>query len=48
MAFLIEAYHEDEAPNAKGGVDKRVVLKLDPRLAPRQRPPSCPCPASPN
>ena len=28
------AYHEDEAPNAKGGVDKRVVLKLDPRLAP--------------
>ena len=34
MAFLIEAYHEDEAPNAKGGVDKRVVLKLDPRLAP--------------
>jgi len=30
MAFLIEAYHEDEAPNAKGGVDKRVVLKLDP------------------
>ncbi|MDO5060512.1 MAG: glycine--tRNA ligase [Actinomycetaceae bacterium] len=34
MAFLIEAYTEDEAPNAKGGVDKRVVLKLDPRLAP--------------
>lgn len=34
MAFLIEAYHEDEAPNAKGGVDKRVVLKLDHRLAP--------------
>ncbi|RRD45033.1 glycine--tRNA ligase [Buchananella hordeovulneris] len=34
MAFLIAAYHEDEAPNAKGGVDKRVVLKLDPRLAP--------------
>lgn len=34
MAFLIEAYAEDEAPNTKGGVDKRVVLKLDPRLAP--------------
>ena len=34
MAFLIEAYTEDEAPNAKGGVDKRTVLKLDPRLAP--------------
>ena len=34
MAFLIDAYTEDEAPNTKGGVDKRVVLKLDPRLAP--------------
>lgn len=34
MAFLVDAYHEDEAPNAKGGVDKRVVLRLDPRLAP--------------
>lgn len=34
MAFLIDAYTEDEAPNAKGGVDKRVVLKLDRRLAP--------------
>lgn len=34
MAFLVEAYTEDEAPNTKGGVDKRVVLKLDPRLAP--------------
>src|SRR5687768_5917251 len=34
MAFLIEAYAEDEAPNAKGGVDVRTVLKLDPRLAP--------------
>jgi glycyl-tRNA synthetase len=34
MAFLIEAYSEDEAPNAKGGVDTRTVLKLDPRLAP--------------
>ena len=34
MAFLIQAYHADQAPNAKGGVDKRVVLKLDPRLAP--------------
>ena len=34
MAFLIESYTEDEAPNAKGGVDKRTVLKLDPRLAP--------------
>jgi glycyl-tRNA synthetase len=34
MAFLIEAYTEDEAPNAKGGVDKRAVLRLDRRLAP--------------
>ncbi|SKC68492.1 glycine--tRNA ligase [Krasilnikoviella flava] len=34
MAFLIEAYAEDEAPNTKGGVDKRTVLRLDPRLAP--------------
>ncbi|HEX4729542.1 MAG TPA: glycine--tRNA ligase, partial [Jatrophihabitans sp.] len=34
MAFLLEAYTEDEAPNAKGGVDKRTVLKLDPRLSP--------------
>ncbi|MGW6129829.1 glycine--tRNA ligase [Cellulomonas sp. NPDC055163] len=34
MAFLVEAYVEDEAPNTKGGVDKRTVLRLDPRLAP--------------
>lgn len=34
MTFLVEAYHEDEAPNTKGGVDKRVVLRLDKRLAP--------------
>ncbi|MDQ1293891.1 MAG: glycyl-tRNA synthetase, partial [Actinomycetota bacterium] len=34
MAFLIEAYDEDVAPNTKGGVDKRIVLRLDPRLAP--------------
>jgi glycyl-tRNA synthetase len=34
MAFLVDAYTEDEAPNTKGGVDKRVLLKLDPRLAP--------------
>ena len=34
MAFLVDAYTEDEAPNTKGGVDKRVVLKLDPRLSP--------------
>ena len=34
MTFLLDAYCEDEAPNTKGGVDKRVVLKLDKRLAP--------------
>src|SRR2546429_2288688 len=34
MAFLLDAYAEDEAPNAKGGVDKRAVLRLDRRLAP--------------
>ena len=34
MTFLVDAYAEDEAPNAKGGVDKRTVLRLDPRLAP--------------
>jgi len=34
MAFLVDSYHEDEAPNSKGGVDKRTVLKLDPRIAP--------------
>lgn len=34
MAFLVDSYVEDEAPNTKGGVDKRTVLKLDPRLAP--------------
>ena len=34
MAFLVDAYQEDEAPNAKGGVDKRTVLRLDRRLAP--------------
>ena len=34
MAFLVDAYTEDEAPNAKGGIDKRTVLKLDRRLAP--------------
>jgi glycyl-tRNA synthetase len=34
LAFLLDAYAEDEAPNAKGGVDKRTVLRFDPRLAP--------------
>jgi glycyl-tRNA synthetase len=34
LAFLLDAYSEDEAPNTKGGVDKRTVLRLDHRLAP--------------
>mgnify|MGYP005992623093 FL=1 len=34
MAFLVDAYTEDEAPNTKGGVDVRTVLRLDRRLAP--------------
>lgn len=34
MTFLVDAYAEDEAPNTKGGVDVRTVLRLDPRLAP--------------
>jgi glycyl-tRNA synthetase len=34
MAFLVDAYAEDEAPNAKGKMEKRVVLRLDRRLSP--------------
>ena len=34
LAFLLSAYHEEEAPTADGKVEKRTVLKLDPRLAP--------------
>jgi glycyl-tRNA synthetase len=34
LAFLLDAYAEDEAPNAKGVLEKRTVLRLDPRLAP--------------
>ena len=34
LAFMLDAYDEDEAPNSKGGVDTRTVLRFDPRLAP--------------
>jgi glycyl-tRNA synthetase len=34
MAFLVDAFHEEEAPTAEGTMETRVVLKLDPRLAP--------------
>ncbi len=34
LAFLIDAYTEDEAPTASGKVEKRTVLKLHKDLAP--------------
>ncbi|MGA8115225.1 MAG: glycine--tRNA ligase [Actinocatenispora sp.] len=34
LAFLLEAHDVDEAPNTKGGMDKRTVMRFDPRLAP--------------
>jgi glycyl-tRNA synthetase len=34
LAFLCEAYCEDEAPDENGKMQTRVVLKLHPRLAP--------------
>jgi glycyl-tRNA synthetase len=34
LVFLLEAYAEDEAPDAKGNLEKRTVLRLDARLAP--------------
>ena len=34
MAFLVDAYREEEAPTAEGSVETRVVLRLHPRLAP--------------
>ena len=34
LAFLCDAYHEEEAPTADGKSERRVVLKLHPKLAP--------------
>ncbi|MGA0039214.1 MAG: glycine--tRNA ligase [Pirellulales bacterium] len=34
LAFLCDAYHEDEVPDEKGNPRSRTVLKLHPRLAP--------------
>jgi glycyl-tRNA synthetase len=34
LALLLDAYTEDEAPDAKGNPEKRTVLRLDPRIAP--------------
>ena len=34
LAFLLSAIAVDEAPNAKGVLEKRTVMRFDPRLAP--------------
>src|SRR5215468_10577602 len=34
LALICEAYAEDEAPNDKGQMESRVVLRLHPRIAP--------------
>ena len=34
LAFICEAFNEDEAPDEKGKMQTRTVLKLNPRLAP--------------
>ena len=34
LAFLCEAYHEDQAPDEKGAMQTRVVMKFHPRIAP--------------
>ncbi len=34
LAFLCQAYTEDEAPDEHGKMQKRIVMKLHPRLAP--------------
>jgi glycyl-tRNA synthetase len=34
LAFLCEAYHEDQAPDENGQMQSRVVLRLNPRIAP--------------
>jgi glycyl-tRNA synthetase len=34
LAIICEAYAEDEAPNDKGHMESRIVLRLHPRMAP--------------
>ncbi|WP_437191791.1 glycine--tRNA ligase [Planctomicrobium sp. SH527] len=34
LAFICEAFHEDEAPDDKGQMQTRVVMRFHPRLAP--------------
>jgi len=34
MAFMVNAFNEEDAPTAEGTMETRVVLKFHPRLAP--------------
>lgn len=34
MAFLVNAYNEEEAPTAEGQMETRIVMKFHPKLAP--------------
>lgn len=34
LAFICEAYHEDEQPDEKGKMQTRTVMKFHPRIAP--------------
>ncbi|MDA3030572.1 MAG: His/Gly/Thr/Pro-type tRNA ligase C-terminal domain-containing protein, partial [Actinomycetota bacterium] len=34
LTFMMDAYTEDKAPNSKGEMEKRALMKLDYRLAP--------------
>ena len=34
LALICEAYAEDEAPNEKGEMESRIVLRFHPRIAP--------------
>jgi len=34
MAFLVDAYREEEVPSAEGAMEMRVMMKLNPKLAP--------------
>jgi glycyl-tRNA synthetase len=34
LAFLCEAYHEDQAPDEKGVMQTRIVMRFHPRIAP--------------
>ncbi len=36
LAFICEAFHEDEQPDDKGKMQKRTVMKLHPKLAPNK------------